>query len=147
MITATANHFYQKHVSVSAMLICFGVSYLLFLLSPRLCPSIAGCSPPSMPSIAFCLLLSCSRWLPPSLLCRLAIFCLVVPLISSLPLVATLGSVFPVYCPSFLLYARPSSIFSVCILQCHSSLLFFLIKEHGTLSCIFKFNIVLSIAL
>ena len=28
-------------------------------LSPRLCPSVAGCSPPSMPSIVFCLLLSC----------------------------------------------------------------------------------------
>ena len=27
--------------------------------SPRLCPSTAGCSPPSMPSIVVCLLLSC----------------------------------------------------------------------------------------
>ena len=26
-----------------------------------------GCSPPSMPSIVFCLLLSCSRWFLPSL--------------------------------------------------------------------------------
>ena len=32
---------------------------LLFHLSPRLCPSTAGCSPPSVPSIVFCLLLSC----------------------------------------------------------------------------------------
>ena len=31
----------------------------LFRLSPRLCPSTAGCSPPSMSSIVFCLLLSC----------------------------------------------------------------------------------------
>ena len=33
---------------------------LLYIhLSPRLCPSAAGCSPPSMPSIVFCLLLTC----------------------------------------------------------------------------------------
>ena len=31
-----------------------------FHLSPRLCPSNAGCSPPSVPSIVLCLLLSCS---------------------------------------------------------------------------------------
>ena len=36
--------------------------------SPRLCLSTAGCSPPSMSSIAFWLLLSYSRWFPPSLL-------------------------------------------------------------------------------
>ena len=39
------------------------------------------------------LLLSCSKWFPPSLLCHLAIFCLVVPLISSLSLAATLCSI------------------------------------------------------
>ena len=43
-----------------------------------------------MYSIVFCLLLSCSRWFPPSLLCYLAIFYVVIPLISSLSLVATL---------------------------------------------------------
>ena len=37
-------------------------------------------------------------------LCRLAIFYLVVPLISSPSLVATLCSVWSIYCPSFLLY-------------------------------------------
>ena len=42
-----------------------------FHLSPRHCPSTAGCSPPSMSSIIFCLLLSCSRWFPSSLLCCL----------------------------------------------------------------------------
>ena len=31
----------------------------------RLCPSTVGCSPPSMPSIVLCLLLSCSRRFPP----------------------------------------------------------------------------------
>ena len=31
----------------------------LFQLSPRLCPSTTGCSPPSVSSIVFCLLLSC----------------------------------------------------------------------------------------
>ena len=63
-------------------------SFHRFHLSPRLCPSTAGRSPPSMSSIVFCLLHSCSRWFPPLLLC-LAIICLVVLLISSLSLVAT----------------------------------------------------------
>ena len=73
-----------------------------FHRSHILCPSTAGCNPPSMSSIVFCLLLSCSRWFPPSLLCRLAIFCFVVLLISSLSLVDTLCSVWSIYCPSFL---------------------------------------------
>ena len=90
-------------------------SVCCFPVSPftRLCPSPAGCSSPSMSSIVLCLLLSCSRWFPPSLLCRLAI----VIYISSLSLVATLCSVWSTYCPSFLLYVRPISTFvSVCIL-------------------------------
>ena len=100
-----------------------------------------------MSSIVFCLLLSCSRWLPFSLLCRLAIFCMVVLLISSLYLVASLCSVWSTYCLSFLLYVRPISTFvSVCILQCHFFVLF-LISEHGILSCSFRPNIFLSIAL
>ena len=78
-----------------------------FHLSPRFCPSAAGCSPPSMPSIVLRLLLSCSRWFPPSLLGRLAIFCLVVLLISSLSLVATLQRLVHL----FLLYVRPISTF------------------------------------
>ena len=49
-----------------------------FRLSSRLCPFTTGCSPPSMSSIVVCLLLYGSRWFPPSLLCRLTIFCLVV---------------------------------------------------------------------
>ena len=61
-----------------------------FHFSLRLCPSTAGYNPPSMPSIVFCLLLSCSRWFLPSLLCRFAMFYLVIPLISSLSLVAIL---------------------------------------------------------
>ena len=32
--------------------------------TPRLCPSTAGCSPPSVPSIVLCLLHFCSRWFP-----------------------------------------------------------------------------------
>ena len=85
----------------------------------HLCLSTAGCSPPSVSSIVSCLLLSCSRLFPPSLLRRLAIFCMVVLLSSSLSLVATLCSVWPTYCPTFLLYVRPISTFvSVCILQC-----------------------------
>ena len=79
-----------------------GSNHFTFHLSPRLCPSPAGCSPPSVPSIVLCLLLSCSKWFPPSLLCHLAIF----SLISSLSLVATLYSVWSIYCPSFLLDVR-----------------------------------------
>ena len=79
--------------------------------SSRLCPSTAGCSPPSMSSIVVCLSLSYSRWFPLSLLCHLTIFCLVVLLISSLSLNAALCSVWSTYCPSFLLYDRPISTF------------------------------------
>ena len=90
---------------------------ITFRLSPRLCPSTAGCSSPSVLSIVFCPLLSCSRWFSPPLLCRLAILYLVVPLISSLSLVVTLCSVWSVCCPAFLLHVRPISTFgSVCIL-------------------------------
>ena len=88
---------------------------ITFHLSPRLCPSTAGCSPPSVPSIVLCLLLSCYKCFPPSLLCRLAIFYLVVPFISFLSLDATLYSVWSTYCPSFFRYVRPiSSFVSVC---------------------------------
>ena len=68
--------------SMSSIVLCLFA--FLFHLSPWLCPSTAGCSPPSMSSIVFCLLLSCSRWFPPSLLCRLAILDMVVPFVSSL---------------------------------------------------------------
>ena len=85
--------------------------FLVFHLSPGPCPSTAGCSPPSVPSIVFCLLLSCSRGFPPSLLCCAAIFYLVLPLISSFSLVATLCSIWSIYYPSFMLYAQPISIF------------------------------------
>ena len=64
---------------VGPVLVCY-----FHTLSHRLCPSTARCSPPLMPSIVFCLLLSCSRWFPPSLLCHLPAFYFVVPLISSL---------------------------------------------------------------
>ena len=38
---------------------CFPVSTFTFHLSPRLCPSTAGCNFPPMPSFLFCLLFSC----------------------------------------------------------------------------------------
>ena len=60
-----------------------------FHLSLRLCPSTVGCSRPPVPSVISCLLFSYSRSFSPSLLCRLAIFFLVVPLIPSLSLAAT----------------------------------------------------------
>ena len=49
-----------------------------FHLSPKFCSSTSRCSLPWITSIVFCLVLSCSKWFPP-LLCRLAIFFLVVP--------------------------------------------------------------------
>ena len=84
-------------------------SYLVtspFHLSSRLCPSTAGCSPPSMSSIVLWQVFSCSRWFPPTLLRHLAIFCLLVPLISSLSLVCTLCSVWSTCCLWFLLYTE-----------------------------------------
>ena len=71
--------------------------------SHRLCPSTAGCSPPSMPSIVVCLGLSCSTWFPP-LLCCLATFWLVVLLIFSLSLVVSLWNAWSTCCLLFLLY-------------------------------------------
>ena len=76
--------------------------YFIFT-SLRLCTATAEHSLPSMPSIVICLMLSCSRWFPPSLLCCLDI-CLVIPLNFFLPLDATLCSVWSICCPSFLLY-------------------------------------------
>ena len=94
--------------------------------SSRLCPSTAGCSPPWMSSIVVCLLLSLSRWFPPSLLCHLAIFCLVVLWTSSLSLVATRCIALSTYCPLVLLFDRPISTFvSVWILWYRWSLFFF----------------------
>ena len=66
---------------------------ITFHLSPRLCLSTAGYSLPPMLSFVFCLLLSCPRWFSPSMLCRFAVFALVVPLMSALSLVATPRSV------------------------------------------------------
>ena len=83
-----------------------------FHLSPTLCPSTAGCRCRPLALHQF-LPLSSNAFLfhcvfPTSLLCRLAIFCLIVPMISSLslmPLCAAFG--LSVYCSSFLLKVRP----------------------------------------
>ena len=116
------------------------IDFFTFHLSPWFSPSAVECSPPSMPSVVFCLLLSFSRWFPPSLLCRLAIFCLVVPLISSLSLVATLCSVQSIYCPPFFIPpVHVQSCFSVYSITLTIFVLC-LISEHGTLSCSFKLN-------
>ena len=82
--------------TIKAFHCLLSIAFLVYFL-PKL-SSTAGCSPPSMPSTVFCLLLSCSRWFPPSLLGHLTIFYLVVPLISSLSLIATLCSVWSTYC-------------------------------------------------
>ena len=93
---------------LSYLLIVFQVSLFASHLSPRRCPSTAGCCPPSVPSIIFCLFQAV-----PSLLCRLAIFCFVVPLISSLSLVVSL-EVFPWF-------------LFLCVFVCLLLLLFFLL--------------------
>ena len=101
------------------------LSSYLSHFSCRRCLSTAGCNPPTVPSVVLCWLLFCSRWFPPSLLHCLAIICLVVLLIFSLSLVATLCIFWSTYCPSFLLYVLPISTFiAVYILYCQISLFF-----------------------
>ena len=90
------------------------------LPSPRLCSSTAGCSLPSMPCIVFCLFLSCTRLFPPSMQCHLAIFFLVVPLISSPPLVAINTPIVLHSC----YMSGPFPFFPVGILYCQLFLLF-----------------------
>ena len=71
--------FREKLFSVSPFVVLFGLLLRLLLIylflfchfSRRLCPSTAGCGPPSVPSIVLCLLFSCFRRSPPSLLCLL----------------------------------------------------------------------------
>ena len=75
-----------------------------FPFPPRLCPSTAGCSPPSMPPIVHC----CFH-VPGGALLPCYVVCLVVPVISSLSLLAHLCSVWSTYWPSFLLYVQPIS--------------------------------------
>ena len=92
--------------------------------------------------VVFSLLLSSSRWFSPSLPCRLAIFCLVVLLISSLSLVATLCSVWSTYCLSFLRYFGPSPLFCFGVYSIKSIIfVLFLISEYGILSCSLRPNI------
>ena len=85
-------------------------------LSPWLSPSAAGCSSPSMPFIVLCLLLSCSRLFSPSVLCRLAIFYLVVPLISSLSLVALCAAFVPPIVLHFCYMSDPSPLLFQCVI-------------------------------
>ena len=108
-------------------------SPLVHLPPSTFCPSTAGCSPPSMSSIVPCLLISHSSWFPPSLLRRLAIFYLIVPLISSLSLVATLCSGSCTYYPSLLLSAHLHFCFNACSVMLIISVLF-LISEHVIIS-------------
>ena len=110
--------------------------------SPRLCLSTAGNSPPTVSSIVFCLLLFLSRWFPPSLLCCLAIFCMAVLLISSVPLVATLCQRL-LHLLSFILAICPSHLHFCFSVYSVMSIIFvlFLISEHGILSCSFRPNL------
>ena len=90
-------------------------------------------SPSSLRSISFCLVLACSTWFPPSLICRLDIFYLVVSLISSLSLVATVCSVWSVCCPSFFAICQTNfhicfSVYSIMSITC----VLFLVSEHCT---------------
>ena len=104
-------------------------------------PPTAGCSAPSLPPIVLCLLLSCSRWFQPPLLCRLAIFCLGVPVITSLSLVTNVQHLVHLFffilaiCPAHLhFYLSAYSIMFIIIVL-------FFICEHGILSSSFRFNI------
>ena len=120
----------------------------VFHLSPRFYPSTSECSPPSVSSIALCLLLSCSRWFTPSLLCRLAIFCMVV-LVDLLPLLGCHSVQRLVHLLSFVLATCPAHLHFCFIVYSIMSIIFvlFLISEHGILSYSFRPNIFLSIAL
>ena len=91
-----------KQLAFSACITC--VTYCSnFLIRGSLCDlgfvcplqdvALHQCLPLGRLSLAF----PDPRWFPPSLLCRLAIFCMVVLLISSLSLVATLCSVWSTY--------------------------------------------------
>ena len=95
----------------------------------------SGPSRPSMPLIVFGLLLSYSRRFPPPLLCRLAIFYFVVPLISFLSLVATLLSfILAVWLAHFNFCFSVYAILSIIFVL-------FLISGRGILSRSFRFNI------
>ena len=117
-------------------------------LSPRLCPSTAGRSPPSMSSTVFCLLLSSSRVVPSFLVMSSCHLLLGRPLdlffllgCHSVQRLFHLLSFILAICPAhlhfyFSLYSIKSMIFVL-----------FQISEHGILSCSFRPNIFLSIAL
>ena len=140
-----------------------------------LCPSTAGCSPPSMPSIVLSLLLSCFTFhlcfvhplqdvalhqcLPLSSLCcfpvpggsLLAMSSCHLPLGSPLDLFALLGCHSPhrlVHLLSFILSICPSHL-HFCLGVYSTLLIVFcsLIAEHGLLPCSFGFNTFLPIAL
>ena len=123
-------------------------------VSPGLQPSAIFVHPlqgVAMPCIVLCLLLTCTRYFSPSLLCRLAIFYLVVPLISFLYVVAALCSVWSAYCPQSCYMSGPFSLLFQCVLHnvnylISMILVLFLITELGISFCIFVFNIFLSIA-
>ena len=143
-----------------------------FHLSPRLCPSTAGCSPPSVSSIVFCLLHSCFTFhlgfvhplqdvalhqcLPLSSVCCFPVPggsllpCYVVLSSSawssswslpspSLPLCAAFGP--PVVLHSWCM-SGPSPLLFQCVFYNVNH--FFLVSEHGILSCRCRFNIFIS---
>ena len=120
---------------------------LLHFTSVSLCPSTTGCSPPSMPSVVVCLMLSCSRRFPPSLLCRFATFCLVVLLIFSLSCVAILYNACTyVIFHSCYMFSHFNFCFSMSAMK---SDMFVLFSDLRTwyLYCSFKCNILLSVTL
>ena len=128
---------------------CLPLSFVAFLLhfSPRLCPSTAGCSPPSMSSIV--LSVAFLFQVVPSFLVMSSFHLLLGrPLVSSLSLVVTLCSVWSTYCPSFLLRC-PAHLHFCLRVYTTTPVIFvlFLISEHGILSYSFRPSIFLSIAL
>ena len=115
---------FHRHMFSVCFCFCSVVFSLLFVLydhyvfhlSPRLCPSTAGCSPIS---VFHCLLPVAFLFqvVPPFLVMSSCHLLLGRPLDLFLSLVATLCSIWSTYCPSFWLYVWPiSTVVSVCIL-------------------------------
>ena len=116
--------------------------------TPRLCPATAGCSPLSMLSIVLCLLRSCSKWFPPAsamsscpllLDCRIDLFLSLVTH-SMQRLDQLLSFILAICLASFYFRFIVFSVMSIIFVL-------FLISEHSISSCIFRYNIFLSIAL
>ena len=103
-----------------------------------LCHLVTSCSKWFPPSLLCHPATCCSKWFPPSLLCHHATFCLVIPLIFSLSLVATVQRLIHL-CLSFILAICPAHVHFYFDMYSVLSVFFllFLNPKHGTLYCSF----------